>query len=519
MPNDHVLRPSRRDVLKYGAAAAAALALGPLAASCTSGATSSVPKKGGTLKFAAGDGGTQDTFDPALTFTWFLIVGGAMLYDRLLNMDANWNLTPGLAEEWSSTSDLKTYTFKIRRGVQFHSGKTLTSADPATQLRRVLDPAIGAASYAVLSLVLDPSGITTPDDQTLVCNLKIPDAFFGVRVAHYGLAIPQSGIKDWINGASGTGPFKLQAFQPGAGFQFVRNPAYWQSGRPYLDGVNCVNIPDQTTKAQAILTGDADVGTDLSASNLGLFQSSTTATLIDLGPQPFLIDVDGSIKPYSDPRVSKALKMLIDRKKMLEIVARGRGLVSADVMVAPIDPLYPTDLKPFSFDPEQAKSLLAQAGYAGGFKDDIWTTTAYAFLDEGAAFAKQAFAAAHLDMTINSVDVNAYGAANLVKPVVMDSGLRLHPVIEVEQFYASRSGLNVSRIRDQQIDQWLVEVKSTVDVSKQKQVMSDLLHRYNDISAEINPFHFTNLWPVKKRIKGIVVDPMTVFDFREATLA
>jgi peptide/nickel transport system substrate-binding protein len=212
------------------------------------------------------------------------------------------------------------------------------------------------------------------------------------------------------------------------------------------------------------------------------------------------------------------MKMLIDRKKMLDIVVHGRGLVSADTLIAPTDPFYPSDLQPFPFDPEQAKSLLASAGYATGFKDNIWTTTAYPYLDEGAAYGKQAWAAANLDMTIQSTDNDTYIAAFLVKPIVMDYGLRLHPVTMLEQYAASASGSNLSRLKDAQVDTLLTQVKSTADVSKQKQIMGELIHRYNDVSAEINPFHFSNLWPIKKRAKGIIIDPMTVIDFREATL-
>jgi peptide/nickel transport system substrate-binding protein len=513
-----LLRPTRREVLIYGATAAAMLSLGPLIEAC-GGSSSPTVAKGGTLKFGVGDGQAKDTFDPARVITAMPNVGGGMLYDTLLKMDVNWKLTPALASDFSFSSDLKTWTFKIRNGVQFHSGKTLSSSDVSAQFIRVLDKATGSSGRGVIGPVLDPSGITTPDASTIVFSLKVPDAFFGVKVAHYTLHIPQAGITDWINGAIGTGPFKLKSFQPGTGFQFIKNPNYWQSGKPYLDGINCVNIPDQATKAQAVLTGDVDVATDLPAATLDQFTSSTTAQLLDLQSySPYLFDVDGSIKPYSDPRVSKAMKMLIDRKKMLDIVVHGRGLVSADTLIAPTDPFYPSDLQPFPFDPEQAKSLLASAGYATGFKDNIWTTTAYPYLDEGAAYGKQAWAAANLDMTIQSTDNDTYIAAFLVKPIVMDYGLRLHPVTMLEQYAASASGSNLSRLKDAQVDTLLTQVKSTADVSKQKQIMGELIHRYNDVSAEINPFHFSNLWPIKKRAKGIIIDPMTVIDFREATL-
>jgi peptide/nickel transport system substrate-binding protein len=279
-----------------------------------------------------------------------------------------------------------------------------------------------------------------------------------------------------------------------------------------------VNLPDQATKAQSVLTGDVDMATEIATSAYSEFQNSSTVALLDLQDyDPYTFDIDSSIKPYSNPNVSKAMKMLIDRNKMLGIVVHGHGIVSADSLIPPTDPFYPSDLKPFPYDPEQAKSLLAQAGYSSGFKDDIWTTKAYPYLDEGAAFGQQAWAAGKITMTIQSVSNDQYLSAFLVKPVLMDYYLRLHPVTMFEQYYASGPN-NTTRLKDDQIDGWIKELKGTLDVNKQKQIAGEILHRYNDIAAEIVPFHFNSPWPYKKRVKNIALDPMTNIDFRGVSL-
>ena len=513
-----LLRPSRRQVLAYGAGAAGILSLGPFLEACASGSTNTGPKRGGILKFAVGDGQSKDTLDPARAVTAMPIVGGGMLYDNLLSMDINWKLTPALAEDYSASGDVMTWTFKLRKGVQFHNGQPLTVDDVKAQFARVLDKKTSPSGYGTFHEVLDSSGISAPDASTIKFSLKIPDAFFGVKVAHYAVHIPQAGITDWIKGAIGTGPFKLKSFEPGTGFEFVRNPNYWQSGAPLLDGINCVNIPDQATKAQAVLTGDVDVATEVAAATWSQFDSSSTATLLDLQSySPFTFDIDTSIKPYSDPKVSQAMKMMLDRSKMLSIVVKGKGVVSADSLIPPTDPYYPSDLKPYPFDPEKAKSLLASAGYASGFKDDIWTTTAYPFLDEGAAFGKQGWAAGKLDMTIQSVSNDDYINAFLNKPIVMDYYLRLHPVGMFEQYYASGPN-NTARLKDTQIDDWIKQIKATKDEAKQKQIAGEILHRYNETAALIVPFHFSTLWPHKKRVGGITINPMFNIDFRTVTL-
>lgn len=516
MDDDLRFKPTRRQVLLAGAAGLGVITLGPFLEACAGSSTTT--RTGGTLKLAIGDADSKDTLDPAKSVAAMTIMGAGLIYDRLLTMDINWKLLPALAEDHSASSDSMTWTFKLRKGVQFSNGKTFSSADVVAHFSRLLVKANSPAGYGIFHPILDTSGITAPDANTVKFSLKIPDAFFGVKVAHYTAHIPQAGIADFVAGPIGTGPFKVKSFEPGTGLQVVRNPNYWQSGKPVLDGVNIVNVPDQATKAQSVLSGDVDIATDVSTSAYSQFQNSSTVALLDLQSySPYTFDIDSSIKPYSDPKVSKAMKMLLDRNKMLSIVVGGHGVVSADSLIPPSDPYYPSDLKPFTYDPEQAKSLLASAGYSNGFKDDIWTTKAYPYLDEGAAFGQQAWQAGKINMTIQSVSNDQYLGAFLVKPVLMDYYLRLHPVTMFEQYYASGPN-NTTRIKDDQIDGWIKELKSTLDDAKQKQLAGEILHRYNDIAAEIVPFHFSTLWPYKKRVKNITLDPMTNLDFRVISL-
>jgi peptide/nickel transport system substrate-binding protein len=348
---------TRRQLIASGAGALGAVALGPLIGGVASAAASPVsvaaaPKRGGTLRYAAGDAQSKDSLDPALALTSVGVMCLAMIYDSLLDIDVNWNLTPMLAEDWSHSADAKRYTFKIRSGVHFHDGSPLTAHDVAWQYARVLNKNTGSSGLSVLSPVLAPSGISVPDPTTIVFNLTAADAFFGVRTCHYTLRIPKTGTKNWLKGSPGSGPFKNASFQPGTGFQFVRNADYWQSGLPYLDGVTGIGIPDQATKVESLLTGDTDICDSVPASSYSQIQSSSSAALYNLqSPSPFTFDVNGSIKPFSNINVQHAMKMCLNRAEMVAIVVGGHGMVSADSLIPPTDPWYPKSLKPFPYDP------------------------------------------------------------------------------------------------------------------------------------------------------------------------
>lgn len=520
---------TRRQALRAGLGVAGAFALPSLLAACGDGnnsdASSTVTatvseKKGGTVKYGIGDAQAKDSLDPALALTSVGTFGLGLIYDTLLSTDTNWKLTTMLAEDYSISDDAITHTFKLRQGVTFHTGKTLTSSDVAAQFQRVLDKKTGSAGLSVLAPVLDPAGISTPDPSTIVFKLKSPDAFFGQRVAHYTLRITQAGTTDWITGSFGTGPFMSKSFRPGEGFEFARNPNYWQDGVPYLDSVVGVSMPDPATKVQALLSGDIQLSDTVPSSAYSQLESSGKGALLDLkNPSPFLFDVDGSVKPYSDVRVQHAMKMLLDRESMLQIIVAGRGVVSADTLIAPDDPWYPSDLKPFEHDPEQAKKLLKEAGYPNGFSEKAWTTTAYPYLNEGASIGKQNFADGGITLNIESVSNDRYLQAFLKEPILMDYALRQHPIFMFQLYYMSTSSVNVSRLKDEKIDAWINELIRTVDTAKQTELGGEIIRRYNDVSAELNPFNFNSYWGGSKNLQGWKTNPISNIELRTASLA
>jgi peptide/nickel transport system substrate-binding protein len=510
---------TRRRLLASGAGALGAASLLPLLETAPAAAATSA-KRGGVLRYAAGDTQSKDSLDPARALTSVGVMGLAMLYDNLLTIDVNWKLSPMLAVDWSHSKNAKRYTFKIRKGVEFHDGTPLTAHDVAFQFKRVLNKKVGSAGLSVLAPVLKPSGISVPDPSTIVFDLTTPDAFFGVRTTHYTVRIPRAGTTNWLSGSPGTGAFRNASFKPGQGFKFVRNDNYWQSGLPYLDGITCVGIPDQATKIASLLSGATDLCDSVPASAYSQISSSSQARLFDLqSPSPFTFDVDGSIKPYSDVRVQHAMKMSIDRAEMLKIVVGGHGVVSADSLIPPGDPYYPADLKPFPHDPGQAKALLAQAGYANGFTEDVWTTTAFPYIDQAAQIGKANMAEVGITLNIQSVSNDQYLAAFLHKPIVMDFAVRQHPLVMFQLYYASTSGSNLSRLKDTKIDAWINEFQSTPNFAKQKELANEIIRRYNDVSAELIPFHFASYFGAKRRVKGLRTQPFDNIDFRQAYLA
>lgn len=530
-------RLSRREALATGLSAAALLSVTSVLAACGSsdpnntsansaasttadGSTTAAIKRGGTLKYGVGDAQAKDSLDPALALTSVGIFGHSLIYDTLLSVDSSWELSPMLAEEYDISSDAVTHSFKLRSGVEFHSGKTMTSEDVAEHFKRILDEKTGSPGLSVLGPVMDASSISTPDPTTIIFKLKTPDAFFGQRVAHYTLRIAQAKTDEWLNASFGTGPFISKSFRPGEGFEFERNPNYWQEGVPYLDAVVGVGIPDAATRVQALLNGDIHLTDTVPTSALDQVSSADSAQLLDVkNPSPYTFDVDSSIKPYNDPRVQKAMKMLIDREAMLKLLVAGRGVVSADTLIDPADPWSPADLKPFPYDPEQAKALLAEAGLGAGFSEKVWTTTAYPLLNEGAAYGKQAMAVGGIEFDIQSVSSDRYIEAFLKEPIVMDYYLRQHPMVMFQLYYMSSSTSNTTRLKDEKIDGWITELIKTTDTAKQAEIGGEIIRRYNDVAAMLSPFNFASYWGGAGTLQGWTANPISNVEIRTASLA
>src|SRR2546425_4056725 len=137
-------------------------------------------KKGGILHYVYTDTSAAETMDPTVQ-TGIAVSQVALqnTYDRLTYVIPNvWKVTPRLATSWSSTPDGKRWTFRLRPGVKFHNGKTLDSKDVKWSYSHILDKKNGSSAYARLSDVLDPSGILTPNANTVVFKLKKPDSVF-----------------------------------------------------------------------------------------------------------------------------------------------------------------------------------------------------------------------------------------------------------------------------------------------------------------------------------------------------
>ncbi|MCX8509586.1 MAG: ABC transporter substrate-binding protein, partial [Rhodobacteraceae bacterium] len=211
-------------------------------------------KPGGTFKAALSNGASTDSMDPT---TWgsnyFTSEFGALFGNTLTVVDDTNTIQPSLAESFAPSEGASVWTFKLRQGVKFHNGATMTAADVVASYKLHMGEDSKSGSKAGLAIIKD---ISAPDDATVVMTLNSGAADFPYETASYRVAIfpSKDGVADWSTG--GTGPFKVTNFEPGVKLQAERNPDYWDAANVYFDGVELLVVADAAARTNALLTGE-----------------------------------------------------------------------------------------------------------------------------------------------------------------------------------------------------------------------------------------------------------------------
>ena len=215
-------------------------------------AVAATPKRGGRMRAAAGAHGPDDTLDPARFNSVINYGRGEQFYNGLTRIDESLVAQPDLAESWETNANATDWVFKLRKGVEFHNGKSLDAEDALYSIERHLDKNVGSGAKAFVENIAE--GIVE-DKHTVRFKLKGPDADFPVIMGTYQMKIVPVGTRDFSK-APGTGPFKLMEFKPGVRSLAHRNDNYWEEGRPYLDEIEWFGISDHNARMNALLAGD-----------------------------------------------------------------------------------------------------------------------------------------------------------------------------------------------------------------------------------------------------------------------
>jgi peptide/nickel transport system substrate-binding protein len=498
------------------AAVAGALILAPVVAQTPSASAATALADKPT--FTIGWTGAVDSFNPFNGIVAESYEMWALMYDYMIgwsDKDMSPTKTGGLAEDWSTSADGLTWTFKIRTGVMWNDGVPLTAHDIAYTLNRILDGGPEAITWG--SYLKSVDNITAPDDTTVVLKLSKPNAVLPllpmpILPEHIWKNVNEDDVKTYANEPTdgqpvvGSGPFNLvEGKADGDTYRFEANPNYW-GGQPNISEVDYRVFRSQDTLVQALQAGEIDFAENVTPLQIDKLKGDSNITTV-LGDSPSFDEIafnTGSVDVKDcqgtdctpmgdpdpavlDPKFRFALNFAINRQQLIDKVYQGAGLPGTTI-IPPAYPQWqykPDDPNAFAYDPEKAKQLLEDAGYKAG-SDGMRTETdgsslklqLYARTDSETSIGTMNFFKEWLkDVGVDSEIVSA--TSNKVTNIILDGtydifqwGWYVEPDPDSVLSYftcAQRGGWSDSWYCDPTYDQLYQDQHSETDLAKRQQ--------------------------------------------------
>jgi ABC-type transport system substrate-binding protein len=426
-------------------------------------------------------------------------------YDFLVRYDQNYNFQPRLADSWDIAPDGKSITLHLHKGIKFHDGTPFNAAAVKANLE-----------------VYAPAGVRTPslkqiasydliDDYTIRLNLKNFDNTLmidlgdgaGLMCSPTAMAkqtTPENMAKDHL---VGTGPFMFSSFEKNQNIKYVKNPNYWQPGKPYLDGFEFYMVNDPVTSIMSFKKGDAQVIFGITSTEAKDLQSSGyDIVTTDIKPVAVLLP-DGINKdsPWANKSVREALEYAIDKPALAKSIGGGYYDPVTQFAVQGTT-FYVPDAVTRNYDPKKAKDLLTAAGYPNGFKTKIYASISW---DKDIMVAIQTYlkdigidaeldmadAARMTDMQNNGWKNGLFIPTMPIIPNIRSLSFRLAGGTHVSMYHAS---------------DWQAKVDATVaqpDAQKQLAQFKELVKILNDEASCISLWTKPDISAVDKSVQGL----------------
>jgi peptide/nickel transport system substrate-binding protein len=319
------------------------------------------PKKGGRLRLGMAGGSTTDSLDPATMTDAMAYNINWQVRNCLVEVDYKGNPSPELAESWESAPDATKWTFKLRRDIEFHNGKTLEAADVVFSINHHR----GKDSKSAAKSVVDPiKDIKADGKHTVVFSLKEANADFAFIMSDPHLPIVPAGTdgNDWEK-AIGTGGYVLDRHEPGFRALTKRNPNYWKKGRAHFDEVETIGISDVTSRVVALNRTQIDAMNRFELKLTHLLPKARNIQIINVtGTKHYSIPMLTDQKPFNNRDARLAMKYAINRKQLLKKILRGYGSLGNDHPIAPNQRYYASELPQRAYDPDKARFHIKKAG-------------------------------------------------------------------------------------------------------------------------------------------------------------
>ncbi len=446
-----------------------------------------------------GFGGSENA-DPIHPTRFWQVTEKTM--NRLVRPSAAGEPTPDLAVSWSANDAATEWTFKLREGVKFHDGSDFDAADVVDLLNRIKDPELDSPVASVLAIM---EKVEAVDPLTVKIILSAAHADFPMLIMDYRIRMTPSGSGATIGKTGiGTGPFILETLDPEGTTVLKANPNYWE-GAPGVDTVKIIAIPDAQARVQALLSGQIDMLRHISAQEKVLFDNNPKFKLqqVKTGDWLAAIVFRTDTEPFTDVRVRKALRIAANRQAMIDLVlGPGGGVVTCD------HPVWTGDQYRAAIDcPQQideAKRLLAEAGYPDGIEVDVVTSDLRSLWVDMVQVYQQQVAAAGIKINLVKAPADGYWSDVWMKKPAVTTSWGQRPADQVfNEAYRSTASWNESYYKNSDFDQKLDQARQELDLNKRTALYHDLQRMLFEEGGTFTPFHVNQVVVTSARVTGL----------------
>ncbi len=481
-----------------------AMALGATTALATTMAgkalEAATPQRGGHLRVGSEGGSNTDSMDPRLAIGTNQITAGILsVYDTLTGIGADGAPYGALAESWESSDDAKTWRFKIRKGVEFHNGKTLDVNDVLSSYAyEDNDANTHGDSRTIMASITERKA----DGDTLVLTLETANADLPTLLAAYGLLIGPAGTegKAWDQPGLGTGPFILDNFEPNVVTTVKRNPNHYRDDEGYLDSAEFLNIKDQSARSNAIRTDEVDVINRVDPKTAHLLAKTPGLELVEVaGNQHYTMPMNMGVAPYDNNDVRLAIKYAVNREEILDKILGGFGYLGNDHPIGKGQLYFNRDLAQRPLDLDKAKFPLNQAGLSTLDIELAVAETAWGGAVDAAVLVQETAKKGGINIKVNRVADDGYWSNTWMK-VPWCLSYWAGRATEDWMFstaYLSTSGWNESYMKIDRFDELLLAARGELDTDKRRVMYYEMQEIVRDEGGSVVPVFSSYLMMVK----------------------
>jgi peptide/nickel transport system substrate-binding protein len=472
----------------------------------------------GTIRVALGTTFTQ--LDPAKTTVGDEYIYVHLVFNGLTRIDRDLTVKPDIAESWTASEDLKTWTFKLRQDVKFHHGRLLDAEDVVATMKRILDAGTGSRARANISMVTNVEAV---DPSTVRFTLNIPYAgfqdIFGERQMRI---LPKDKIETISTAPVGTGPFKFKSWSPGDRMELEKNLDYFEKGFPKADAVSLRIIPEPAARLAALESGAVDILWSLPFEAVDKFKTHAAIRVDGVATASW----DGVIlnnerPPFNDVRVRQALALTLDKEALVELALFGQGAPTH----SPIPPSHPYFNKALGFqkpDIEKAKKLMAEAGLAGGVDVPLQVPQERDGRVRLGVAVRDMAKAAGFRINVERVPFASYTANVAGKAQMYIDGYFARPTVDTAlyPFYHSSGSWNrqLWLYKNPRVDELLDTARKTNDEAKRREIFGEFQKEVDASVPSIIAFSSGHVNGVRKNVEGFKSTPMMWLELKDVSI-